>query len=74
MANAIDIVKLDRRSDALISRKAGVAIAKAVGSKDALILAGSLKNAVDLVQGYALRIEFQITKPKMPRTKTPLQL
>ena len=52
---AIDIVKLDRRSDALVSRKAGVAIAKAVGSKDALILAGSLKNAVDLVQGYALR-------------------
>ena len=54
-ANAVDIVKLDRRSDALVSRKAGVAIAKAVGSKDALILAGSLKNAVDLVQGYALR-------------------
>ena len=41
-ANAVDIVKLDRRSDALVSRKAGVAIAKAVGSKDALILAGSL--------------------------------
>ena len=54
-ASAVDIVKLDRRSDALTSRKAGVAIAKAVGSKDALILAGSLKNAVDLAQGYALR-------------------
>ena len=54
-ANAVDIVKLDRRSDALVSRKAGVAIAKAVGTKDTLILAGSLKNAVDLVQGYALR-------------------
>ncbi|MGB0299585.1 MAG: leucyl aminopeptidase family protein, partial [Paracoccaceae bacterium] len=54
-ASAIDIVKLDRRSDSLMSRKAGVAIAKAVGSKDALILAGSLKNAVDFVQGYALR-------------------
>ncbi|NDH21929.1 MAG: leucyl aminopeptidase, partial [Rhodobacteraceae bacterium] len=54
-ASAIDIVKLDRRSDSLMSRKAGVAIAKVVGSKDALILAGSLKNAVDFVQGYALR-------------------
>ncbi len=54
-ASAIDIVKLDRRSDSLMSRKAGVAIAKAVGSKDALILAGSLKNAVDFVHGYALR-------------------
>ena len=27
--------EIDRRSDALVSRKAGVAIAKAVGSKDA---------------------------------------
>ena len=53
--DAVDIVKLDRRSDALTSRKAGVALAKSVGAKDALILAGSLKNAVDLVQGYALR-------------------
>ena len=53
--DAVDIVKLDRRSDALTSREAGVALAKSVGAKDALILAGSLKNTVDLVQGYALR-------------------
>ena len=71
-AVAIDIVKLDRRSDALVSRKAGVAIAKAVGSKDALILAGSLKNAVDLVQGYALRAyEFSDHKTENAGIKTP---
>ena len=68
-AEAIDIVKLDRRADTLVARKAGVAIAKACGAKDTLILAGSLKHTTELVTGYALR-NYEFTDHKTDKSDT----
>lgn len=54
-ADALDIVKLDRRATTDVARKAGANAAKAWGAKDVTILAGLLKHAADFAQGYALR-------------------
>lgn len=54
-AQSLEIVKLDRRADALIARKAGVGLAKRRNGQNLLVLAGLLKQAVELTNGIALR-------------------
>ncbi|GGA24726.1 leucyl aminopeptidase [Neptunicoccus cionae] len=54
-AKAIVIVKLGRKADAAVARKAGADAAKAVGKSDAMLLAGANRAAGDVVQGYVLR-------------------
>lgn len=57
-AEAVDIIKLPKRPDALVARKAGAALAKLGGGQGKpllLILSGMNKNAADLVAGVALR-------------------
>ncbi|MBR9864841.1 MAG: leucyl aminopeptidase [Rhodobacteraceae bacterium] len=54
-AKAIVIVKLGRKADAEVARKAGADAAKAVGKSDAMLLAGANRAAADVVQGYVLR-------------------
>ncbi len=54
-AEAVDIVKLDRRADALTARKAGVGLAKRRNGQNLLVLAGLLKQVAELTNGIALR-------------------
>ena len=57
-AEAVDIVKLAKRPDALTARKAGASLAKLGGGQKKpllLVLAGLNKNAAEIVQGIALR-------------------
>jgi len=54
-AQSLEIVKLDRRADALTARKAGVGLAKRRNGQNLLVLAGLLKQAVELTNGIALR-------------------
>ena len=54
-AECLEIVKLDRRADALTARKAGVGLAKRRHGQNLLVLAGLLKQAVELTNGIALR-------------------
>ena len=49
------VVKLSRTADVALCRKAGAAISRAVAGSDALIMAGRLKNARDLLLGAVLR-------------------
>lgn len=55
LAQSIDIVKLDRRADALSARKAGVGLARRRSEQDLLVLAGLLKQVAELTNGIALR-------------------
>ncbi len=54
-ADALTVVKLPRRADALTARKAGVAIAKSTGGKAATILAGAIGAAAQVALGAMLR-------------------
>ena len=54
-AQSLEIVKLDRRADALTARKAGVGLAKRRNGQNLLVLAGLLKQAAELTNGIALR-------------------
>ena len=53
-AASVVVTKLDRRADADTARCAGASAARAIGKSDAMVLAGSQKNAMALVQGYSL--------------------
>ena len=62
-AEAVHVIKLDRRAGPVAARKAGAAIAKARGDRPALILPGNLKRLDDLALGLALRgYEFSVYK------------
>ncbi|WP_372603304.1 leucyl aminopeptidase [Actibacterium sp.] len=64
-AEAVDLIRLDRRASVDDARKAGAALAKAQGKADVLIAAGTLLNAADLAFGFALRAyEFDLYKTK----------
>ena len=55
-ADAVQVVKLSRRADASVARKAGAAIGKAKGHKALLLAAGNLKPVEDVMLGVALRV------------------
>ncbi|TNF18828.1 MAG: leucyl aminopeptidase [Rhodobacteraceae bacterium] len=54
-AEALDVLKLARRPDRAVARRAGAALAKARGEADLLILAGGRAGMEDLALGLALR-------------------
>jgi leucyl aminopeptidase len=54
-AEAVDVVKLDRRANPAEARKAGAKLGAAMGEGGLTILAGNLKAAADLTFGAALR-------------------
>jgi len=54
-AGAVQVVKLDRRADAVTARRAGAAIAAARGRAALLVLAGALPQAADIALGLGLR-------------------
>ncbi len=54
-AEAVNLVKLDRRPDALVARKAGATLAKAAGSSGLTALLETTRNADDVALGLALR-------------------
>ncbi|MEM1428722.1 MAG: leucyl aminopeptidase [Pseudomonadota bacterium] len=54
-AEALSVVKLARRADALTARKAGAALARAAGAKPALVLAGAIAQADQVALGAMLR-------------------
>ncbi|MFT6605727.1 MAG: leucyl aminopeptidase [Halocynthiibacter sp.] len=54
-AQVLQIVKIERRADVEVTRKAGAAIGKAFKGGDILVLAGGLKYAGELALGAALR-------------------
>lgn len=54
-AEAVDILCLDRRPNALDARKAGAALGKVMGAGEALLLAGSNTKTANIVLGAAMR-------------------
>src|SRR6056297_1626357 len=54
-AEAVQVVKLDRKPDPMDARKAGVAIGKAAGGKAVTILAGPVKSPGEIALGAVLR-------------------
>lgn len=54
-AEAVEVIKLPRRPDVTIARKAGAALAKARGEADLLVLAGGRARIAELALGLALR-------------------
>ena len=54
-ATGISVVKLDRRATVTEARKAGTALARAMGEADLLVLAGGQKRQVEIALGIALR-------------------
>ncbi len=55
LAEALDVLILDRAIKPLAARKAGVALAKSKGKLSLLLMAGSFARTAELVQGLALR-------------------
>lgn len=54
-AEAVQVVKLDRKPDPVDARKAGVAIGKAANGKDVTVLPGAVKEVADIALGAVLR-------------------
>ena len=54
-AEAVQVIKLDRKTDAATARKAGAAIGKAAGGKSATVLPGMAKGLSDIALGAVLR-------------------
>ena len=55
VAEALDVLVLERRASAIEARKAGAALAKVKGDKAMLVMAGGLARAEDLALGLILR-------------------
>jgi leucyl aminopeptidase len=64
-AESLDILVIERRTDAATARKAGVALAKVKGTKPMTIAAGSMTRIAELVQGLALR-DYRFDTHKSP--------
>jgi len=63
VAEALDVLVIERRCTALEARKAGVALAKAKGNKALLVMVGNMGRAADLALGLALRdYRFEVHK------------
>ena len=54
-AEAVDVVKLDRRPSVAHARKAGATLAKLRGDKDLMICAGNTRDASEIAFGLAMR-------------------
>ncbi len=54
-ADAVQVVKLDRKPDPIDARKAGVVIGKAANGKDVTVLPGAVKEVADIALGAVLR-------------------
>ncbi len=54
-AEAVDLVRLERRADASLARKAGAALARAAGKSGLTILAESQRGIAEVALGLALR-------------------
>ncbi len=54
-AEAIQVVRLDRRATLADARRAGAAIGRRIGEKGVIVLAGDLPRAADISLGLALR-------------------
>lgn len=67
-AEAVQVIKLDKRPGHGVARKAGVSIAKAKGGKTLLVLAGARNHADEIALGLALRVyEFSDHKSSPPK-------
>lgn len=67
-ANAVDVIRLERRPTAEDARKAGAAMAKLRGDDDCLLLAGANADAAEIALGFALRAyEFTVYKTEDKR-------
>ena len=66
-AEAVDVVKLDKRPSLKDARKAGAALAKTLGKAGLLLLAGNNGKAAQIVTGLALRAyDFETHKTADP--------
>ncbi|MEO1789585.1 MAG: leucyl aminopeptidase, partial [Pseudomonadota bacterium] len=54
-ADAVQVIKLDRRPDGEAARRAGVAIGKGAGGKPVMVLAGNLRGVEEVALGALLR-------------------
>ncbi len=54
-ADAVDIVKLDKRAGSVDARKAGAALAKVAGAKAVTVSVGNLRSVADLAAGFTAR-------------------
>jgi leucyl aminopeptidase len=76
-AIGVAVVKCPRRPDALTARKVGAALARQIGGKDMLVLAGSLSRVEEVALGLALRdYGFLVHKsePAAPRGKITIMV
>ena len=55
-AEALQVIKLDRKMDADVGRKVGGAIGKAAAGKPVLVLAGGLRHVAEMALGAMLRL------------------
>ncbi len=69
-AEALQVVKLDRNSDAITVRKAGAAIGKALGASGALVLAEAHPKSAEISFGLALRA-YDFVTYRSGETKVP---
>ena len=70
MAEAVQVVRLDRKTDALTARKAGGAVGRALSRHATLILADSHPRAADISLGVALRAyDFEPHKTGTPTAR-----
>ncbi|MFC7705030.1 leucyl aminopeptidase [Plastorhodobacter daqingensis] len=67
-AEALQVVRLDRRAGAAEARKAGAAIGKALGPQPVLVLAPGITRAAEVAFGLALRA-YAFTDHKTEETK-----
>ena len=65
-AEAVQVVKLDRRPEAALARKAGIAIGRAARGKEVLVLAGNLRRVEDVALGALLRA-YDFTDHRSPK-------
>lgn len=69
-AEAVQVVRLDRKADVAEARKAGGAIGKALSKAGTLVLAEGIRHAADLSFGLALRA-YDFTPHKTGEAKAP---
>ncbi|MDR0808199.1 MAG: leucyl aminopeptidase [Gemmobacter sp.] len=69
-AEAVQVVRLDRKADAAEARKAGGTIGKALSKVGTLVLAGGIRHADELSFGLALRA-YDFTPHKTDEAKAP---
>jgi leucyl aminopeptidase len=70
LAEAVQVVKLDRKADAATARKAGAAIGRAAGGKAVAVLPGMARGVADIALGAMLRA-YAFTDHKTGEDETP---